>query len=375
MYDTRVIDEHTGSLVRRTLDGDQALRIEDTRYSYDAAGNTLRISSTSGQDSAATTDTQCFALDALRRMTEAWTTKAASDGCASGPSATTVGGPDSYWHSYTYDVAGNRAKEVRHTTASGVSDITRTYIPGKAGEANPHALRSITTTGGPDDGGRENFTYDKVGNTASRSGGARGQGFVWDAEGNLAEITENGKSTAYLYDSSGNRLLARNADATTTAYLPGGNQLTVTASGAKTATRYYTHGGETVAVRSSTGISFVFADHQGTGLTAVGFTEGQAVTRNHLTRRPGLRGRHDRSDGPDPSGRPRVRSGPGPLPLRGSAHPPRRLDPAQSVCLRQQQRRHLLRPDRRSVRGVRERTVSPFQPDGVRRWLAGYAKR
>ncbi|WP_308251075.1 RHS repeat-associated core domain-containing protein [Streptomyces anulatus] len=279
VYDTRVIDEHTGSLVRRTLDGDQALRIEDTRYSYDDAGNTRRISSTSGQDSPATTDTQCFALDALRRMTEAWTTKSASDDCASGPSATTVGGPDSYWHSYTYDVAGNRAKEVRHATASGISDITRTYTPGKAGEANPHVLRSITTTGGPDDGGRENFTYDKVGNTASRSGGARGQGYVWDAEGNLAEITENGKSTAYLYDSSGNRLLARNADATTTAYLPGGNQLTVTASGAKTATRYYTHGGETVAVRGSTGISFVFADHQGTGLTAVGFTEGQAVTR------------------------------------------------------------------------------------------------
>ncbi|WP_308342463.1 RHS repeat-associated core domain-containing protein [Streptomyces sp. MW-W600-10] len=279
VYDTRVIDEHTGSLVRRTLDGDQALRIEDTRYSYDDAGNTLRISSTSGQDSAATTDTQCFALDTLRRMTEAWTTKSASDNCASGPSAGTVGGPDSYWHSYTYDVAGNRAKEVRHATASGVSDTTRTYTPGKAGEANPHALRSITTTGGPDDGDRETFTYDKVGNTESRSGGARGQGFVWDEEGNLSKVTENGKSTAYLYDSSGNRLLARNADATTTAYLPAGNQLTVTASGAKTATRYYTHGGETVAVRNASGITFVFANHQGTGLTAVGFTEGQAVTR------------------------------------------------------------------------------------------------
>ncbi len=104
-------------------------------------------------------------------------------------------------------MAGNRAKEVRHATASGVSDITRTYTPGKAGEANPHALRSITTTGGPDDGDREVFTYDDVGNTESRSGGARDQGFVWDLEGNLAEVTESGKSTAYLYDSSGNRLL------------------------------------------------------------------------------------------------------------------------------------------------------------------------
>ncbi|WNF26844.1 RHS repeat-associated core domain-containing protein [Streptomyces sp. C11-1] len=278
VYDTRVLDEHSGNLVRRTLDGDQALRIEDTHYSYDAAGNTVRISSTSGQDSAASTDTQCFAVDALRRMTDAWTTKAASDDCANGPSATAVGGPDSYWHSYSYDLAGNRAEEIRHTTAPGVPDITRTYTPGKSGEPNPHALRSITTTGGPDGGARETFAYDQAGNTESRDGGSRDQGYVWDQEGNLAEVTENGKSTTYLYDSSGNRILARNTNATT-AYLPGGNQLTVATSGARTATRYYSHAGETVAVRTAAGINFVFANHQGTGLTAVGFTDGQAVTR------------------------------------------------------------------------------------------------
>ncbi|OEJ21642.1 hypothetical protein AS594_39690 [Streptomyces agglomeratus] len=279
VYDTRAWDEHTGSLNRRTLDGDEALRIEDTRYSYDAAGNTTRISATSGQDAAASTDTQCFAIDALRRMTEAWTTKSAADDCTTGPSTATAGGPDAYWHSYEYDVAGNRAKETQHAVATGFSDITRTYTAGKSGEANPHALHSVSTTGGPDNGKTEKFTYDEAGNTTSRNGGARDQELIWDAEGQLAKITEGGKSTEYVYDPDGNRLLARNADSTTTAYLPGGNELKVTAAGAKSATRYYDHAGETVAVRTTSGISFLFSDHQGTGLTAVGFAAGQLITR------------------------------------------------------------------------------------------------
>lgn len=133
VYNTQRWDEHTGELTGRTLDGDEALRIEDTKYSYDAAGNTTRISSTSGQDTAAVTDTQCFGIDAQRRMTVAWTTKNASDDCTNGPSATTVGGPDAYWHSYEYDMMGNRTKETQHAVTTGASDVTRTYTPGAPG--------------------------------------------------------------------------------------------------------------------------------------------------------------------------------------------------------------------------------------------------
>ncbi|WP_231626379.1 RHS repeat domain-containing protein [Streptomyces apocyni] len=279
VYRTTNYDEHTGDLTRNTIDGDNALRIEDTRYTYDAAGNTTRISSTSGQDQAAVTDTQCFDMDALRRMTEAWTTKSATDDCKTAPSTTTVGGPDSYWHSYTYDVAGNRTKETQHATGGLSTTATRTYTTGKAGDTNPHALRSVTTTGGPDDDATETFTYDETGNTTARTGGARDQKMAWDAEGNLATLTEDGKKTEYLYDSDGNRMLARNADGTTTAYLPGGNELKTTASGAKTATRYYTHGGETVAIRNSDGFTFLFGDHQGTGMIAVAMGAVQTVTR------------------------------------------------------------------------------------------------
>ncbi|MCX5160038.1 RHS repeat protein [Streptomyces sp. NBC_00264] len=278
VYNTQRWDEHTGELTGRTLDGDEALRIEDTKYSYDAAGNTTRISSTSGQDTAAVTDTQCFGIDAQRRMTEAWTTKNASDDCTNGPSATTVGGPDAYWHSYEYDMMGNRTKETQHAVTTGASDVTRTYTPGAPGD-NPHALRSVSTTGGPDNGKTEKFTYDDSGNTESRKGGSREQGMIWDAEGNLDTVAEGGKTTSYVYDPDGNRILARNADGTTTAYLPGGNELTATSAGVKTAARYYTHGGETVAVRTKAGISLLFGDQQGTALVAVAMGVGQLVTR------------------------------------------------------------------------------------------------
>ncbi|MGW4305907.1 RHS repeat domain-containing protein [Streptomyces californicus] len=278
VYRTQEFDEHTGRLTRSTVDGDVALRVEDTRYGYDLAGNTTRISSTSGQDEAAVTDTQCFALDALRRMTEAWTAKTPADNCAGAPSAGTVGGPDSYWHSYTYDNASNRTKEVQHATGGG-TDITRTHAAGKATDTRPHALRSVATTGGAEDGTTESFTYDDAGNITKRTGGARDQDLTWDVEGHLAKIVEDGKTTEYVYDSAGNRMLAKNADGSTTAYLPGGNELNVTSTGAKTATRYYTHGGETVAVRTSGGFSFLFGDHQGTAMIAIKMGATQAVTR------------------------------------------------------------------------------------------------
>ncbi|MFJ3595384.1 RHS repeat domain-containing protein [Streptomyces sp. NPDC090126] len=278
VYRTQEFDEHTSQLTRSTVDGDKALRVEDTRYGYDPVGNVTRISSISDQDAAAATDTQCFALDALRRMTDAWTTKSPTDTCGTEPSVGTVGGPDAYWHSYSYDDAGNRTKEIQHATGSG-TDITRTYTTGKAGDTRPHALRTVATTGGPDGDKTESISYDDAGNTVKRTGGSHAQDLTWDAEGHLAKIVQDGKTTEYLYDSAGNRMLAKNADGSTTAYLPGGNELKVTAAGAKSAVRYYTHGGETVAVRTSAGFQFLFANYQGTALIAVTMGAAQTVTR------------------------------------------------------------------------------------------------
>jgi RHS repeat-associated protein len=279
IYQIHDYDEHTGQVTRTTLDGDVALRIEDTRYTYDDAGNLTRISATSGQDAAASTDTQCFAMDALRRLTDAWTTKSATDTCAGGPSTATVGGPDAYWHSYAYDLAGNRTTETRHGTTAGADSVTHTHTYGATGQPRPNSLRSVSTTGGAADGRTETFAYDDAGNTTSRQGGARNQSLDWNTEGQLESVTENGTSTEYLYDSSGNRLIARNADDTTTAYLTGGNELTLTAAGTIQGTRYYAHAGETVAVRKGSSVTFLFSDQQGTALIAVSMLAGQAVQR------------------------------------------------------------------------------------------------
>ncbi|MEU8177384.1 type IV secretion protein Rhs, partial [Microbispora hainanensis] len=77
-------------------------------YTYDAVGNVVAISDVSRGG----TDTQCFAYDYLRRLTEAWTQGTQS--CAGTPSASLIGGVAPYWQSFGYDVTGNRTKEVEH---------------------------------------------------------------------------------------------------------------------------------------------------------------------------------------------------------------------------------------------------------------------
>ncbi|WP_432052189.1 RHS repeat-associated core domain-containing protein [Streptomyces xiamenensis] len=280
VYDTRDWDVHTGRLMSRTVDGDEALRIENTRYTYDEAGNVKRVASVSGQDAAAVSDTQCFTTDALRRLTEAWTTSTAVDDCSAGASARTVGGPDGYWHEYEYDLAGNRVSETQNPVVSGFGTVTRVYGMTEAGGEGAHALRSVTTTGGPDSGQSESFTYDEAGNMTGRAGGARDQEFVWNGEGRLDSVTEAGKSTSYVYDASGGRLLAHNVDGRATAYLPHGNELTATGA-AVTGQRYYEHSGQVVAMRESTtgDLTFLFSDQQGTALIAVAWGLGQAVQR------------------------------------------------------------------------------------------------
>ncbi|GAA1935356.1 hypothetical protein GCM10009716_47980 [Streptomyces sodiiphilus] len=92
----------------------------------------------------------------------AWTTSNGSDDCSADPSAATVGGPDAYWHSYTYDLTGNRTTETRHATSTGHDTITRAYDVGTPGQPNPQAVQAVTTTGDPDDGQGE---YSHAGET------------------------------------------------------------------------------------------------------------------------------------------------------------------------------------------------------------------
>ncbi|MEU9858382.1 RHS repeat-associated core domain-containing protein, partial [Streptomyces sp. NPDC047974] len=267
-------DDHTGAVKRRYLDREVApQRIEDVQYSYDPAGNITSLATAYGQDAARTTDTQCFQLDALRRVTEAWTNTGTT--CASAPSASVVGGPDAYWTSYTYDAVGNRKTETDHKTASGPTvDTVRTYATATTGT---HRLPKVTQTGtDPHD---ETFTYDAAGNTRTRTiGSSAVQTLNWDDEGRLGSVVQGTKTTSYLYDAAGQRLIGRDSTGTTL-YLPGGNELKLDKAGVVTGTRYYSVAGQTIAMRGGGKLTFVFNDHHGTGSTQVSADAAQTVVR------------------------------------------------------------------------------------------------
>ncbi|WP_374404787.1 RHS repeat domain-containing protein [Streptomyces sp. 35G-GA-8] len=277
VYKSQVYDEHTGLMTRQTTDRDLApQRIDDTAYAYDPAGNITGITTASGQDTARTVDNQCFTTDLLGRLGEAWTTKT---NCDTAPTTTTVGGPDAYWQTYSYDTLGNRTKLVEHATSAQTgTDATTTYTHPAAKAGLPHAVQQASVQGGANNGQTSTFTYDKAGNTTQRAIGTRTQNLTWDPEGHLATLTEAGKTTSYLYDADGNRMITKDADGSQTLTLPGGNELKATSTGTKQAVRYYTHGNETVAIRTGNGFSFLLPDHQGTAMAVVGMTT-LAVTR------------------------------------------------------------------------------------------------
>ncbi|MFF5711809.1 RHS repeat domain-containing protein [Streptomyces sp. NPDC012756] len=271
-------DEHTGALTRSVTDRELApQRIDDTRYSYDPTGNITSVTTVSGQDAERETDTQCFTLDALRQITEAWTSApTAPGGCAAGPSADTVGGPDSYWTTYTYGPTGNRLTEVQHTTPSGpTKDITRTYAAPAPGS---HSLLSVSQSG-PTGTVSESYAYDAAGNTTIRRiGAAPEQILEWDAEGHLARTTQGSQTTGYRYDAGGSRL-TRTDSTGTTLYLPAGNELKLAKDGTVTGTRYYTVGETTTAMRTGGKLTFLLADHHGTGTTQVDVSTQELVRR------------------------------------------------------------------------------------------------
>jgi RHS repeat-associated protein len=270
VYETRQYDESTGRLTEQTTDRDLApQRVDDTTYAYDDAGNVTGEKTVSGQDAAQSTDAQCFTDNPLGQLTQAWTTTA---DCSAAPSASTVGGPDAYWQSFSYDLAGNRSEETDHSVVSGGADTVTTYTQNAPGTGLPHAVRQATSTtgGAAATTSTSTFGYDEAGNTTTRTTAGDTQKLTWDAEGHLATLTAAAGTTSYLYDADGERLIASNADGSTVLTLPDDSELTLAADHTtKTATRYYTHGGQTVAVRSGNDITYLFDDQQGTAATAV----------------------------------------------------------------------------------------------------------
>ncbi|MCT2594182.1 sugar-binding protein, partial [Streptomyces sp. N2-109] len=238
-------------------------------YRYDQAGNVQSLSDVSRDG----TDTQCFTYDYLRRLTEAWTE--ANKACAAAPAEATVGGPAPYWHSYTYDKAGNRLTETQHDPAGNLSqDTKRSYTYPEPGSPQPHTLASVTRTG-PTGSAKDTYGYDETGNTTTRTLGGDAQKLTWGAEGRLAKVTEpveggEDKTTEYVYDAEGNRLISRTSDGSTFHW---GDHTEVTvAKGSSTrkATRFIPLGGGHQAVLADDGTwTITVADHHGTGQLAI----------------------------------------------------------------------------------------------------------
>ncbi|WP_308311354.1 polymorphic toxin-type HINT domain-containing protein [Streptomyces sp. D2-8] len=287
VHGTYTYDEFTRRLQTATFDRSLApARISETRYGYDQAGNVTKITDVPGTAAgdAGGRDTQCFVYDQLRQMTSAWSAKA--DDCAAGPSKSTVGGPEAYWQSYTYDEAGNRKELVEHDpTGDTAKDVKRTYTYGKPGVGGPNALAEIKSAG-PQGERLNTFSYDKAGNTTKRQHGGTQQSLEWDVEGQLRKVTEpveggGTKTTSYLYGADGERLIRTGADGSRTLYL-GEAELTVSADNMTAkAERFYAHPDGMTTVRATGGIrELMISDHHGTSHTVVDMVDpAMGVTR------------------------------------------------------------------------------------------------
>lgn len=269
VWQTFSYDPATRRVVRAQVSRETANQssVADRRYDYDPAGNLRSVSDTPAGGAA---DTQCFRYDHLRRLVAAWTP---TGGCTAAPSTATLGGPAPYWHEYTYDVTGNRLSEVRH--ASG-GDTVSTYTYPAPGTAQPHTVRTVSTTG-PGGPTTDSYAYDAAGNTIARPG----QELTWDAEGHLATVTAGGAVTSFVYDADGNRLLRRDPGGTTL-YLDGMELRRDAATGEVTGTRSYRFGGETVAVRTPAGLTWVATDLHGTADVAINAATLAVTVRRHL---------------------------------------------------------------------------------------------
>ena len=247
-------EQGTGRLLEHgVLNSAGSVVYKDANYTYDNAGNIRSIKDKTAQyPGGAPDDNQCFTLDYLQRITEAWTPT--SGNCDTAPTTAGLGGPAPYWQSFTYDLTGNRKTQVDHAAAG---NTTRTSSYPAAGGSQPHTVSQVVTSDAAT--GTDTYTYDLAGNTITRNrAGKPGQTLTWDAEGRVATVTDTSGTSSYVYDANGSRIIAKDPSGSTL-YL-GGQEVRLS-GGQATATRFY--GGN--AIRTSTnGLSWTASDIHGT---------------------------------------------------------------------------------------------------------------
>ncbi|MFF5932016.1 polymorphic toxin-type HINT domain-containing protein [Streptomyces hydrogenans] len=275
---TNTFEEGTGRLTRsHVTDQTHPYMLQDLNYTFDQAGNITSIADPTNLGGTTAAETQCFAYDGHRRLTEAWTPT--SQKCSDPRSATSLSGPAPYWTSYTYNQAGQRSTETVHKT-TGDTKTTYCYEG-----TQPHTLTGTSTSANCATPNRT-YTYDTTGNTTKRPGKTGTQDLTWSAEGKLTKLTESGKSTDYLYGADGN-LLIRTTQGGERILYTGATELHLRPNGTTWAQRYYSSGGTAVAVRSNeTGtqkLTYLAGDHHGTQSLAISADATQTFSKRRMT--------------------------------------------------------------------------------------------
>ncbi|MFI7609498.1 RHS repeat domain-containing protein [Micromonospora sp. NPDC049366] len=274
-------DEVTRRLTRiQTVRQLSPQAVADVNVTYDPAGNITRLADT---PAGKTADTQCFTYDFQQRLTEAWTP--GNGDCSVVAASAGLGGPAPYWHSWTFDAAGNRKTQTVHASTG---DTTATYDYPAATAARPHAVTTVTVSG-PGVNRTDSYGYDGNGSMTARPGASGAQKLDWDAENHLTSVTEGTTVTGNVYSAEGTRLLRTDATGTTL-YLPGQEVRRTKATGAVTATRFYSWAGQDCAVVSTGGpLTWLVTDAQGTQQVAIN-AGNQAIVQRRQTPYGGARG-------------------------------------------------------------------------------------
>ncbi|MGW3071872.1 polymorphic toxin-type HINT domain-containing protein [Kitasatospora sp. NPDC001132] len=314
---TNTYDESTGRLLTQFVDKQTSTTgvVQNTTYAYDQSGRITAIRSIPNSDPNAT-DLQCFGYDYLGRLTTAWTdtgrlnqvpgpSVGGQGACANNsptsgaqaPARTTVGGSVPYWHTYQYDLTGNRTQFVAHDPGGDTTKdttVTQTFrssgtrnTPTSApntggGTGGPHALLTSSSRTGNNAPTTSTTQYDQVGNTTAITDTAGTATLTWNSEGKLESLAKTSAgATTYLYDPEGNQLIRRNPGRTTITI--GDDELVYdTNTKATVGTRYYSIPGGTTLVRQGGGrLTYQIADHHGTGglaLDSATLTESRRPT-------------------------------------------------------------------------------------------------
>jgi RHS repeat-associated protein len=265
-------EEGTRRLTSMSVNRQTQTKEDDVfNYTYDPAGNV--IATAHSQQQGASTERQCFTYDYLRRMTEARTTSNAS--CTTAPTTGNLGSVFPYWRNYAYEKSGNRKTVIDHAVAG---NTTQTYGYPEANEPRPHAVNSVSSSG-PAGTSLDSYTYDGVGNLATRTESGDTDTLTWDAEGHLQKLAGPSGTTDFVYDAEGERLIKHDPTGTTL-YLGQTEVRLDKATDTASSTRYYQFNGSTVAMRTSaTQVISLMPDYHGTATVSIDATSDQLVRR------------------------------------------------------------------------------------------------